>query len=606
MNAIPRTIRVVTNVLFLFLLCTLASCDYPLNDEDFVVVQPPAPECPIDLNLMGEGDTLFLFNRTTLQYDFNTYGLIIRDAKIRLGSKVIELHSTQGEFVLDPDDFPPGYDTLTLTLISNSGTGSIADKVGVEGYLVEKKWIAVIDNRPPPQLDLHYSINENGFLAISWNSARQYNFRKYQLNRHGNSAYTSRHIYAVSDTVIVDSCFTGGEVNYTLGVGVQTDAQFEMVSDLEIIAPMPELNFELIDVEELRIWWNKSRYPAVYTLRNPDTSPEITYLASSTDTSVVIPFPGFGSYIRMEFTVAPRFPGNCSGSATSVKSFYYFAGEHLAPNWPHYAYSHHDKIVYTTSYDDMMAYDVQTMNLVNSLQINGLGVDYACPPNSSRVAAISSDAIHVFENSQLQNPRNISYESMAQAVDHFYLTTNNMVAVAQGSRYDLISVDSQSVVASLPIEDYPYYSKWACISTSSGAEYCSVVTYNGIWIYDIRNLDFNLVYHDTRSYRSVLFNENNPLEIYTSLRFPPVLEVRSAVDFSLVKSIDLPSVSVIRNVDPETGYMLLTDYTTLYVLDLNSGEIVLNINSTDSRPQLYNSRLFSNNGFTWDISAFLP
>jgi hypothetical protein len=63
---------------------------------------------------------------------------------------------------------------------------------------------------------------------------------------------------------------------------------------------------------------------------------------------------------------------------------------------------------------------------------------------------------------------------------------------------------------------------------------------------------------------------------------------------------------VLRNIDPESGYLLLTDYTHLYVMDINTWQIVLKVPSTDSMPKLYNKRLFSHSGYVFDITPYLP
>jgi hypothetical protein len=60
-----------------------------------------------------------------------------------------------------------------------------------------------------------------------------------------------------------------------------------------------------------------------------------------------------------------------------------------------------------------------------------------------------------------------------------------------------------------------------------------------------------------------------------------------------------------RNIDPESGYLLMTDYKYLYVFDLIKSKVIFKMVSTDSRPQLYDNRLFSNSGYGLDISKYL-
>jgi hypothetical protein len=77
-------------------------------------------------------------------------------------------------------------------------------------------------------------------------------------------------------------------------------------------------------------------------------------------------------------------------------------------------------------------------------------------------------------------------------------------------------------------------------------------------------------------------------------------------DFSLLSSSVLPDKGeVMRNIDPESGYLLMTDYKYLYVFDLIKSKVIFKMVSSDSRPQLYDNRLFSNSGYGLDISKYL-
>ncbi|NLO02903.1 MAG: hypothetical protein GX126_11420, partial [Bacteroidales bacterium] len=299
---------------------------------------------------------------------------------------------------------------------------------------------------------------------------------------------------------------------------------------------------------------------------------------------------------------------NTQYSKTDFK--YHELGKNIAGNWPKYGYNHFDKVIYTNTYDDMECYDVVTLELLNSVRLNNLIYQgmYSCPVNSTKVASVSSENIYVFADKNLQDPVIIPFNSWGNTVDYLYLTDNDMITVVQPKKLSLISVDEKREVATINIDDYPEASKWACFSTSSDGKYFCVVTYNGIKIHSLENDTISQIYTDNRAYRSALFNINNPGELFITYNDNSNLEIRGIPGFNLIKTINLPSeAQVIRNIDPESGLLLLTDYDYLYILNINSSEIVLKVKCNEERrAQLYGNRLFSTYGYSLDISEYLP
>jgi hypothetical protein len=132
-----------------------------------------------------------------------------------------------------------------------------------------------------------------------------------------------------------------------------------------------------------------------------------------------------------------------------------------------------------------------------------------------------------------------------------------------------------------------------------------VVTNNGLRIYSVINSVVKTIHSDTKIYRSAVFDDKTDSRLLLTSNTTPTLEVRDAANFSLIKTIDLPTKAIIQNIDPESGYLLLTDYQYATILDVENSKPKLKILSTDSKPNLFNSRLFTKNGFTLDISKFL-
>jgi len=592
---------------FILILLTILSCQKDLDNEYFRVVQPPDQTHAFDLNLISEHDTIRLFKRTEFNYQLNTYGLKIWDGRFSMGDQEWTVNSPGGSFQVSPSDYSPGFDTLQANIYTNSGSESLADLVGAEGYFVQKKWLVLIDNRPANPITPSKSITKEGYLKISWPRCNQYNFLSYEIT---SNFWIDKMVYDADSCFYIDSSYVGGEIIFRINLRViADDGQHAWGNMLDINDPEPVLNFENIGLDSVRIFWNRLKYSCRYKLNRTDISPVSRLLYSTSDTSIVVPQPEFGD--RAQFILYTE-PYHLSSSNTSYvldNMQYHTLGYDFVVNSPRYGYSHIDKTVYTNNYDNMEGYDVSSMNQLQTLGLHNLIYQglYSCATNSARVAALSSENIYVFDDNRLSNPVIIPYECWAKSIDHFYLTDNDMVMIAQPSKLELISITERKVLATLNIDDYPVYSKWACISTSKDGKYTGVGTYNGVKLYSLTDTSFNLIYNDSRSYRSILFDINDPGQVLVTYKDNDKLEIRSVPNFELIKSIVLPTnANVIRNIDPESGYLLLTDYNYLYILDLESSLIVLKIPSKDYIPQLYGKRLFSYNGHTLDITNYLP
>ncbi|MBG0860795.1 MAG: hypothetical protein IQL11_14935 [Bacteroidales bacterium] len=584
----------------------LSGCEYDLHKENFRDIQQPDETHQFDLNLSSEQDTIKVFNTTVFNYNINTYGLTMLEGDFSLGGNHWSIFSKQGSFTVSPDDYSAGYDTLSLVIFTGSGSGSLADLAGVEGYMVEKRWLMLIDGRSAPQITLSSSITEEGYLKISWPQCDQYNFHSYEIS---GPAFTK----TVNDPACifyVDSSYIGGSASYRVNTRVLTNNQLSLGKILTMNDPFPTLQFTDLGLDSLKIFWNRSKYKCRYKLERIDTNPDSTLLESSVDTFCIMLQPGLAMRAQYRLYTYPFYLNSSNTGYIKNDVQYHVLGQRIAGNWPYYGYNHLDRALYTNTYDYMECYDISSMTKLNSVTLHNLIYqgNYSCPTNSTKVATISSENIYVFTDKNLQSPVIIPHNLGFNDIDHFYLTDNDLIAILTPVRYMLIRTGDNKRMATINIDDYPVYSKWACMSTSKDGRYACIVTYNGLKLYNIEDTVVTNVYSDARSYRSVLFDINDPSRLMLTLNDDNILEIRNAADFELVKSIGLPTAQVLRNIDPESGYLLLKDRGNAYIVDLNTSEVVLKVRMHENEymPQLYGNRLFTVYGYTLDISQYLP
>jgi hypothetical protein len=487
-------------------------------------------------------------------------------------------------------------------MYTSSGTGSIADNLNAEGYYYENKWLVLLDGREAPVLNSQINITEDGILKISWEKCEQYNFSHYEISGSINYKSIDEEIKDANINYFIDSSFVAGKISFRASCRTFNDHTWG--NYLSVDVEPSQIYFENIGLDSLKILWDKSEYNAKYLLKWDDTE---IIIDETNDTSYVIEQPGFAEQTAFSLISSSKYVDEWPTVHYLHDFETYVLGNNVAGNWPEYGYNHIEKVFYTNTYNDMLCYDINTEEIINSVTIYRLlyGGNYSCPTNSSKVAVLS-DSIYIFESKELQNPVVIyrSFEASTSA-DHFHLSDNDIISFASDGKYTMIDINSKEVIAIIDIIDYPYYSRWAKISTSQDARYSCISTNNGVKLYNIESGNVNEIYSDFRSYRSTYFNPYNLSQLFITQNENTNLEIRNPSDFSLIETINLPSKTVIENIDPETGYMLLTNYSELYILNIETKEIILTINCDDYIPKLYNNKLFSHSGYVLDISENL-
>lgn len=597
-------IRLTKVTHIIILIFALYSCQYDLTKENFVELQPPSDTHVFNLNLIPTGETIKIFQKTELTYNINTNGLGILKATFNLQNKTWDVYSNEGSLSIDPTGFKVGSDTLKLAVYLNSGTGSIADKIGAEGYYIEKKWIVLMDVRLAPKLIPTYHINADKFLMIEWPKCEQLNFISYEVDVTSGRRFIQKTITDIDRTFFIDSLYVGGD--YSVRISCKVENSFTGGELLTIKDVPTQIIFKEIGFDSLRISWNKSPYKAKYRLNWNNNN--LLYFNSSVDTICTIAQIGFGNWTKFELSTRSQIQEGWTdiSYASDVSSFkeYYLGTRLVGANWPEFGYNTVEKTLYSNLYDYMQSFDINTYSLSNSVKIDNLIYQglYSCPTNSAKVATITMNSIYIFNDKKLKDPIIINAKN---GVDHFLLTNNDLIAYAASKVYKLIDIYTKQTIASIDIPDYPIYSKWACMTTSQDAKFMCVATLNGIKIYKIENGQVVESYSDQRRYRSAYFNPNHPDQLYLTLDDQLIIEVRNPSDFNLLNRIDIPSKMVIQNIDPETNNILLTNYERLFVINIETHKVLLNLPCDESKIWLYNNNLFTNTGYALEISENL-
>jgi len=581
----------------------LHSCAFELEDENFVELQPPASTHMIKLGLLTEMDTIKIFAKTIIEYELDAFGLDVLSAEFYMDDEGYDIYKNGTSLEIYPESYTSGEHVLIAKIYIKSGTGSLAEKVGAEGYYYEVKWPVIIDGREAPLLLMNESVTNDGYLKISWEKCNQYNFKKYVLICPNNSI----HIFDNPDSIsFIDKSYIGGQKSFELQCYVFNNTYTNNI--VTVNYSLPNIYFEELSLDSIRIYWSPVKFDCIFTLK--DLRSNNVFLNESIDSSVTIPHQGFKS-VSFELEIKPKKQiDNTLKSAYNETVYYTYEYPKFAnlnnSIMARTAYNSISNILYISNSDSLGCYNFANKNfrkikIANNLSFYSI---LSCPANSSQIAVFNDNNVYIYENESLINPLIIPYSSR---INYENFTNNNRLFFAFDEKIQIFNINSQ-----MPLFESEIIDPFEIISSNDGKYIFSSNVFN-LNIFEVSDNSIDLLYskpHSNYQFFNTTFNPYNPNQII--LLKSNTIEVRNCKDFSLVNEIDLTkylsSASVtIFNIDPVSGNLLLCENNTqYYVFDLESSELIFTFPcQVNLHAKLFNNHIITENLQMINISNYL-
>ncbi|HBE43298.1 MAG TPA: hypothetical protein DDW27_19280 [Bacteroidales bacterium] len=299
-------------VLFnLFLIAFLSnSCEYgphkvfyPDVDEDV-----PPPEVQV-VEMFMESDTLFLYSDKEIRFKFVSTDQEIKAVRFVIdGFEKYIVSSNTGIFTLVYNSLTYGIHTLNLEVYTAKGSGSIAEQLGLEGYVFTKTWVLDVVDYMGNINNTITSTGKNGLLNLTWDHYRGSDFREYILNKSG---YTTE-IIKLSSNHYIDSSYVGEFAIYDVKVSTENGLLLPW-GNLLLGGDLPGLYFRVSDNNLYTVKWGRSKYfGAIDTFKlyisNDFRSSYSTYYTTGNpeDTVCNISSAYFGDIISLKIRVIPK------------------------------------------------------------------------------------------------------------------------------------------------------------------------------------------------------------------------------------------------------------------------------------------------------------
>lgn len=587
-----KNINIISILLLIFSVFT--GCEYDKNDIYIVDIQKPV-EKRITFNLadLPSGTTIYIYQKTNLMYDLNLPEGDILKRKLTLGGR--ELLSTDGYIVLDPKDYNSRtVEKLTLDVEVNSGSESIAGKLGLENYIGTFEYeIVFIPDAVLGLQNIAHHKNKDDYFELTWSKPQleQYTVEKYRITYYHDRTEYIEEILNPDQTVFVDTRAVFGYLHYRIETFFKESYRQPWVDNYTTSIEFPKysVKFEYTGINSGRISWPKNEYKSKYAFargyygdiiyEGTNNYFEIEDLADfSTKHGVgIFPISYAGEWV--ELYVLPM-------SANTVNRNMPIHYDELhsqslitrSSDYENYiAFIDTTKdILFIKNQDELWSYNSNTLEAIDNRYLpntmtTNWNVHGFCSEKSSIIFIPNYDCIDLISY-DLKNHEKIQFESTeALNYQYAYLGTNDIVFIYSKESPKLYAYDlnSRKLISSLSLENM-----WGNVVVSRDGKY--VCLYNDIraLVYKFSDNVFSLLYteefpsYGLGSYdsKSICFNEKISNQLIVTYSPGTYSNEMYTVDIENNSKSEKKRYSY-RCSDPYTGNIVATYGATCTVFD---------------------------------------
>ncbi|MBS5979571.1 MAG: hypothetical protein KIB51_07530, partial [Dysgonomonas mossii] len=503
--------------------------------------------------------------------------------------------STDGYIVLDPKDYNSRtVEKLTLDVEVNSGSESIAGKLGLENYIGTFEYeIVFIPDAVLGLQNIAHHKNKDDYFELTWSKPQleQYTVEKYRITYYHDRTEYIEEILNPDQTVFVDTRAVFGYLHYRIETFFKESYRQPWVDNYTTSIEFPKysVKFEYTGINSGRISWPKNEYKSKYAFargyygdiiyEGTNNYFEIEDLADfSTKHGVgIFPISYAGEWV--ELYVLPM-------SANTVNRNMPIHYDELhsqslitrSSDYENYiAFIDTTKdILFIKNQDELWSYNSNTLEAIDNRYLpntmtTNWNVHGFCSEKSSTIFIPNYDCIDLISY-DLKNHEKIQFESTeALNYQYAYLGTNDIVFIYSKESPKLYAYDlnSRKLISSLSLDNM-----WGNVVVSRDGKY--VCLYNDIraLVYKFSDNVFSLLYteefpsYGLGSYdsKSICFNEKISNQLIVTYSPGTYSNEMYTVDIENNSKSEKKRYSY-RCSDPYTGNIVATYGATCTVFD---------------------------------------
>jgi hypothetical protein len=245
-------------LLFLIIVLFCNSCEFEPSEvynRSVTDNSTPAMIQIIELNL--DDDTVYLYSERVIQFKFHCLNQKIKRISFILDwNEMSFVNSDTGTlYALKYKNLDEGVHTLVLKLYTGSGTGSIAEHLGGEGYFYSKSWVIIV--RKSYQSSCRDTVI-NGLLHLSWDAYKGSDFKEYVIFKQFDFDQV-KEIKRVKKAEFIDSTYVGEGGKYIISV-ISSNTNIVAYTFITLNREIPKVYFKATNQNEYSVCWDRSRY----------------------------------------------------------------------------------------------------------------------------------------------------------------------------------------------------------------------------------------------------------------------------------------------------------------------------------------------------------
>lgn len=596
-------IKQIPILVFLFLF--LSSCVYRTDELTEIDVQKTNPSQPVNVILSPEVDSIIIYSTTTFSFDVNTFGKKFAAAQVRYFDYGINFQTQKGSFSITPNMYDEKYANwfdVSIDFYIATGTGSIADQLGLENYSGTKVWKVKYINLRNYDFKFNHRVGQDSLLELYWIKPP---FAGADIMRN-NSLKITR---IKSDTVFyTDSAFAGGwgSQHFYLYLG----NSFENFYSVEFNYPKPEVTITDIDFDSCLISWSGSPFKMINQLTNTTTS-DYKLLYSGTKTSFKDAQPPIGATRTYDL--------KCF--SFNEKQFESYMTKHHF--WP--AHSVGTKIRFSVGYASQADKFFLSYNNSdgNSLETSGFPLVYretpeeyrsylsymASTPSGNLKVTTSYSLVNVYDES---NTKINSFQMPNQSADFPNLTQNGLFSYFFKKFY-IRNLNPDRTWDEFSFS--PHYNDstgWNYVNGINVTDDGNYVSCRGDYefmLYDISDRTIAKEILRTKTISVMISNPVNVKEVVCLKK--DRIEVCSLPEMTTLRTFDTTGMDeiIFQNIDPYSEILMFTAKGLLVFVDINTMKEVMRLPaalSWSNNNRLYRKQLFLTRGYMIDLTKYLP
>lgn len=257
-----RIMKYSAHIIGCILLILLYTCCFEPHDEFFTEIDQHGTIPDVEVNLNTTDDTIYICQNERVNFSYIGSSDAVQWAQFIINgieSPILKEKSGIIEFSWFFDDFVPGSYPMTMLVFTSSGTGSIADKTGYEGFLLSFEWTIVITDEASMTPDITSLKFVDGYLTVEWEKFKGINFQQLDIYRRIPAILNELvHVATITDPEqmsYVDKNYHGEISHYYI---VVNDYYFS--NECPIAGPVPQVNARNNENGDIILNWDIPPY----------------------------------------------------------------------------------------------------------------------------------------------------------------------------------------------------------------------------------------------------------------------------------------------------------------------------------------------------------